>query len=94
MPDNFNAIFKGICGILSFFLKKKNYILWQSIPGVIVSENKFRYLVSAEFSLESTCAFGLKHLGTDVYILYSLFSWHYILLVESVCRYSRGFTPG
>lgn len=36
------------------------------MPGVIVSENKFRYLISVEISLESTCAFDLKHLGTNM----------------------------
>jgi len=36
------------------------------MPGVIVSENKFIYLVSVEVSLESACAFRLKHLGTNM----------------------------
>lgn len=64
MPDNFNAIIKGIWGILLFIIKKK--ILWQSMPEELIGENKFKYLVSVEISLESTCAFVLKHLDTDM----------------------------
>lgn len=34
------------------------------MPGVLASESKFKYLI--EISCESTCAFGLKHLGTNM----------------------------
>lgn len=64
MPDNFNAIIKGIWGILLFIIKKK--IPWQSVPEERIGENKFKYLVSVEISLESTCAFVSKHLDTDM----------------------------
>lgn len=65
MPDNFNAIIKGIWGILLFIIKKK----WQNMPEEIIGENKFEYLVSVEISLESTCAFVLKHLDTEYVIV-------------------------
>lgn len=39
------------------------------MPGEIFSETKWRYIISAEISLESTYAFGLKHLGTNMQLL-------------------------
>lgn len=36
------------------------------MSGVIVSEDKFWYLTLIEISLESTCAFGLKHSDTNM----------------------------
>lgn len=39
------------------------------MPGEIFSENKLRYIISAEIILESTCDFGLKHLGTNMQLL-------------------------
>lgn len=36
------------------------------MPEELIGENKFKYLVSVEISLESTCAFVLKHLDTDM----------------------------
>lgn len=38
------------------------------MSGVIVSEDKLWYLTSVEISLESTCAFGLKHFDTNMYL--------------------------
>lgn len=39
------------------------------MPEEIIGENKFEYLVSVEISLESTCAFVLKHLDTEYVIV-------------------------
>lgn len=39
------------------------------MPEEIMGENKFRYLVSVAISLESTCAFVLKHLDTEYVIV-------------------------
>lgn len=43
--------------------------MWQSMPEEITGENKFKCLVSVEISLESTCAFVLKHLDTEYVIV-------------------------
>lgn len=54
------------------------------MPGEIFSENKLRYIISAEISLESTCDFGLKHLGTNMQLLV----WH--AASERVCSDIQG----
>lgn len=58
------------------------------MPEEIIGENKFKYLVTVEISLESTCAFVLKHLDTEI-CNYE----YYILLVKTIFSYLRGFIP-
>lgn len=58
------------------------------MPEEIIGENKFKYLVTVEISLESTRAFVLKHLDTEI-----CNCEYYILLVKTIFSNLRGFIP-